>query len=200
MIYYLGERDAMLVINMSKNTEQVIKFKVALTDAFLELKNNMIALPKNYEEALEHLLVQVREKKAIQAQNTALLLANNKKDEKIKDLEYYESFYKDLIGSSGSIKMSSVAKILNFVDERNKNIGRNMLFAILRDNNYLQKNNEPYQTRINQGLFELEMNIIKTSKGDIVATTTKVTNKGLAKIHKMLEQLGFKSSRQQRLL
>lgn len=72
-------------------------------------------------------------------------------DYKAKLLEYKPALdlYNDLMESKDTLDMGKVAKILNF-----KNIGRNKLFEILRNEEILQMNNEPYQEYVNRGWFK----------------------------------------------
>ena len=83
--YLLNENQTMLLINLSRNTDLVIKFKVNLTKAFSVMKNNL--LQKNLPTPLEtaRMLVQVLEEKeallltnkALEKQNTILMHTNN---------------------------------------------------------------------------------------------------------------------------
>ena len=83
--YLLNENQTMLLINLSRNTDLVIRFKVNLTKAFSIMKNKLFQ--KNLPTPLEtaRMLVQVLEEKeallltnkALEKQNTILMHANN---------------------------------------------------------------------------------------------------------------------------
>lgn len=83
--YLLNENQTMLLINLSRNTDLVIRFKVNLTKAFSIMKNKL--LQKNLPTPLEtaRMLVQVLEEKesllltnkALEKQNTILMHTNN---------------------------------------------------------------------------------------------------------------------------
>ena len=83
--YLLNENQTMLLINLSRNTDLVIRFKVNLTKAFSVMKNKL--LQKNLPTPLEtaRMLVQVLEEKeallltnkALEKQNTILMHTNN---------------------------------------------------------------------------------------------------------------------------
>lgn len=83
--YLLNENQTMLLINLSRNTDLVIKFKVNLTKAFSIMKNKLLQreLPTPLETA--RMLVQVLEEKeallltnkALEKQNTILMHTNN---------------------------------------------------------------------------------------------------------------------------
>lgn len=83
--YLLNENQTMLLINLSRNTDLVIKFKMNLTKAFSLMKNKLFQ--KNLPTPLEtaRMLVQVLEEKeallltnkALEKQNTILMHTNN---------------------------------------------------------------------------------------------------------------------------
>lgn len=106
-----------------------------------ELENNLngnqnvISLPQNYEEALEHLLIQVRENKKLIAEN--------------KVLQPKADFYDAVAQSEDTIDVGQVAKVLAI-----KGYGRNNMFKFLREQNVLMHNNQPYQKFIDNGYFK----------------------------------------------
>lgn len=91
----------------------------------------------------------------------------------------YTNFGKKVAVSSDAITIGQFAKLL-----RNNDIviGRNRLFTLLRDRGYLIKKgkdkNMPKQTYLEQGLFKIAENVVKTVEGEILSTTTSVTGKG----------------------
>ena len=91
----------------------------------------------------------------------------------------YTNFGKKVAVSSDAITIGQFAKLL-----RNNDIviGRNRLFTLLRDRGYLIKKgkdkNMPKQTYLEQGLFKIAENVVKTVEGEILSTTTLVTGKG----------------------
>jgi len=134
--YQLSKREV-LYITTKWNDE--IRAKVILRWEELEnnLRNNqnVIALPQNYEEALEHLLIQVRENKKLIAEN--------------KVLQPKADFYDAVTQSEDTIDVGEVAKVLAI-----KGYGRNNLFKFLREQNVLMHNNQPYQKYIDCGYFK----------------------------------------------
>jgi len=52
---------------------------------------------------------------------------------------------------------SELAKMLNIKDSNNKHCGRNKMYALLRENGILMKNNEPYQWLVNTDLVRMHM-------------------------------------------
>ncbi len=88
----------------------------------------------------------------------------------------------------GCIQLNTVAKILNF------NIGRNILFQILRDAKILmsgKKHNEPYQKFITKDYFRLIPTL--NSNRNIWMITTYVTPKGLIWLKKYLNYILIRS-------
>lgn len=78
-------------------------------------------------------------------------------------------------GSDNSILIRQFAKLLS---DEGFEIGQNRLFAWMRDNGFLNKNNEPYQNYIQQGLFEVIERTVGASDQTFTARTTKITGKG----------------------
>lgn len=93
-------------------------------------------------------------------------------------------FYDDVTGSSDTIDMSEVAKILNI-----KGIGRNKLFEILRNKNILQNNNQPYQKYVDAGYFRIIESRYVLSNGETkISLKTVVFQKGLEFIRKTVSK------------
>ena len=57
-------------------------------------------------------------------------------------------FYDDVTGSTDTIDIGSVAKVLNI-----PNMGRNKLFSFLHENKIPNKRNEPYHEYVDKGYF-----------------------------------------------
>lgn len=121
-------------------------------------------------------------------------LENNLKEEKdkviLKDLElknqkHKVELYDTIADKDKTFTMSEVAKLINYIG-----IGRNKLFEILRINEILRANNEPYQQYVDRGWFK----IIVTEKGNQVVPQTVVYQKGIEKICELLDELGYKKS------
>ena len=129
--------------------------------------------------------------------DTIIQLATNLKSEqeKRKRLEEqkkrdepYTTFGKVVATSDASINIGSFAKLL--YDKHGIKMGRNKLFAWLRDNGYLMRSgrekNQPKQQYIQQGLFETTVTMISRTHGDVQSVTTFVTGKGQVEIAKKI--------------
>ena len=170
--FLLNENQSMLLINLSRNTEIVIRFKVNLTKAFVlmksKLQENSFIIPKTFSEAL---LLASKQAEQIEKQNQLLL-------EQKPKVEFFEA----VTGSKDTVDIGTVAKILN------KKVGRNRLFEILRENNILMSNNMPYQKYVDSGYFRvIESKYTKPDGSVNVGLKTVVYQKGVSFINKVLE-------------
>lgn len=114
---------------------------------------------------------------------------NEKKQEIITEQKPKVDYYDKVTSSKKAISMSEVAKLLKFKNFNNRPIGRNILFEILRDNNILDRFNQPYQKFVNQNYFEIKQTFNHYSGEPYY--TTLVTSKGIDFILKLLKKLGY---------
>ena len=66
----------------------------------------------------------------------------------VTEMKPKAEFYDDVTGSTDTIDIGSVAKVLNI-----PNMGRNKLFSFLRESKILNKRNEPYEEYVDKGYF-----------------------------------------------
>lgn len=107
---------------------------------------------------------------------------------KIEEMQPKVDFYDDVADSTNTCDMQTVAKLLNY-----KDVGRNTLFEILRENKILQYDNIPYQKYVDRGWFRLietKYHDKKTSEPR-VSFKTVVFQKGIEKISNLLKELGY---------
>lgn len=130
------------------------------------------------------------------------LLTNLKRErEKRAELEQqkkldepYTNFGKAVSNSNASINIGAFAKMI--YDEHGIKIGRNRLFAWLRDNGYLIKSgrekNHPKQPYIEQGIFDTSVTVVShNTQGNVQHITPLVTGKGQVKLtEKLLNEFG----------
>lgn len=96
-------------------------------------------------------------------------------------------FFDAVAESKSAVDMAAVAKTLSF-----KNVGRNKLFEILRDNQILQGNNIPYQKYIDCGYFRVIEQKYNRPSGEIcISFKTLVYQRGLQFIKDKLLSLGY---------
>ena len=104
-----------------------VKLRTKIIDRWIELeKQTQPKVPATMAEALKL------------AYEQALLIEEQQAT--ITEQAPKVEFYDDVTGSSDTIDIGKVAKILDM------GIGRNKLFEFLRNHSVLQKNNEPYQS------------------------------------------------------
>lgn len=169
--YDLNENQVTFLLQLMKNNEYTVKFKLTLTKAFSimksKLQENTFLIPKTFSEAL---LLASKQAEQIEKQNQLLLEQKPKVD-----------FFEAVTGSKDAIDIGTVAKVLN------KKIGRNKLFEILRDKNILMASNMPYQKFIDCGYFRvIETKYNKPDGSTHVGFKTLVYQKGVNYINKII--------------
>ena len=114
-----------------------------------------------------------------------MLIEYGKAKEQLKIQAPKVQTYKMLYESNAVVDIGEVSKTLNF-----KGVGRNNLFAILRQQGILNSNNEPYQEYVNRGYFKLiptnYVDNFGNRKMKVVAYM-----KGIEAISKLLLKLGY---------
>lgn len=103
----------------------------------------------------------------------------------IEDQKLLVEFAEAVSNTKDCIDVGQMAKILR---DENIKVGRNRLFDWLRENDYLMKNNTPYQKHIESGLFIVKEIVKNTAYGSKVFTKTYVTGKGQIHITEKLRE------------
>lgn len=126
-------------------------------------------VPKSFAEALR---LAADQQEQIEAQQKL-----------IEEQKPKAEFYDDVVDSKDAIPMDVVAKTLNM------GIGRNKLFALLRNEKILMRNNTPYQQYVDAGWFRCVETRYSKPNGDIcINVKTVVLQKGLDGIRKLLRK------------
>lgn len=95
-------------------------------------------------------------------------------------------FFDAVADSKDAVEISVVAKVIGM-----KGMGRNNLFAFLRDNNILRQNNQPYQTYVDRNWFRvIEQKYNKPDGSICINIKTLVYQKGVDGIRRLLEEKG----------
>lgn len=117
-----------------------------------------------------------------------LQIENKEQAQKLIEQAPKIEFYNDVTGSETTAEIGTVAKILGF-----KNVGRNILFDILRKQGILKADNIPYQRYVDNGYFRvIESKWNDYMTGDVkISFKTVVYQKGIEYIAKMLKELGY---------
>ena len=117
-----------------------------------------------------------------------LQIENKEQAQKLIEQAPKIEFYNDVTGSETTAEIGTVAKILGF-----KNVGRNILFDILRKQGILKADNIPYPRYVDNGYFRvIESKWNDYMTGDVkISFKTVVYQKGIEYIAKMLKELGY---------
>lgn len=134
------------------------------------------SLPQTFAEALR---LAADQQEQLERQQKQL-------DEQKPKVEFFDA----VAESKTAIEMKAVANTLHF-----KNVGRNKLFAILREKKILMGNNMPYQRYVDCGYFRTVEQKFSTLDGEVrVSIKTIVYQKGVDFIRKTLKGMGYKEA------
>lgn len=132
------------------------------------ISQNAFKLPQTFAEALRDLADSVE--KVAELEN------------KLTKQKPLVEFAENVAHSVNSISVNEFAKILGI-----KDFGEKKLFAWLRENDFLNAFNQPYQKYMNLGLFELKEGTYATQKGLNTYTRTLITGKGQIYLSERIE-------------
>ena len=96
-------------------------------------------------------------------------------------------FYDTTAKSDDTFDLDNIAKTLNY-----KNIGRNNLFKILKEQKVLMRNRNPYQKYVDCGYFKIIQQPFDRGGKPGINSKTVVYQKGVDFIKKLLDRLGYK--------
>lgn len=157
----LNEREVTMVKTRLRQTTKVVSSKTDLEKKIL------------IQQAMEYLNQEVTNLK----QENLILNAIN------KELSPKAEFYDAVTGSTDTVNIGQVAKMLN------KKIGRNTLFSILRSELIFDEKNIPYQAYVDMGYFRvIESEYQKPNGSTHIRLTTVVYQKGVEYINQLLEK------------
>lgn len=163
--YQLNKTECLYIatkFNDEARAKLVIRWE-QLEDERKELSRKDLALMVlQSEEEKERLqLISIEQQKTIETQAPKVLFANA------------------VIAADNSILIGNLAKVLK---QNGIDMGQNRLFEWMREKGYLCKSgeqyNQPTQSSMEKGLFEVSYNTIVRSDKTIQTVTTKVTGKG----------------------
>lgn len=160
-------QDGFTFLVMGYTGKESARFKEMYIGEFNRMRESLSkpALPQDYREALVALLGQLDENKTLKTQ----IAIDAPK----------VALYDTAMNASNNMTMMAVAKSLK--------VGRNKLFALLRDKRVLMANNLPYQSYIDRGYFMVrQYTITHFTSGLENKTQTMVTPKGMAWIHTIM--------------
>lgn len=103
-------------------------------------------------------------------------------ESQVKELAPKAEFYDTVADSESLMSMADTCKILDM------GIGRNKLFALLREKGILQKDNMPYQRFVDAGYFKVVEGKYEANENVVISKTTYVKQKGIDYIRKLLNR------------
>lgn len=174
--YWTKPEVTILIDCMKSNNSNQYREKGAVTGAVtvastditpaLKLKKAMELAQEAYEEELARLRAE-----------------NQEKENKLLEQKPKVEFYDDVTGSTDTIDMKEVAKVLHI-----KGYGRNNLFEFLRNKKVLDRDNQPFQKYVDCGYFRIiESRFILPTGETRINLKTVVFQKGLDYIRKLLK-------------
>lgn len=170
---YLMNRNGFSLLVMGFTGVRAIEWKLRYIEAFNAMetqliKKNTLTLP-DFTNPVEAARAWANEYEAKQKALTENAEMKPKAD-----------FYDTVANTESLFSMADVAKTLDM------GIGRNKLFAFLRDKGILDKDNHPYQKYVDAGYLRLIENHCKAGDNDVVYKCTYVKQKGIDYIRKIL--------------
>ena len=170
---YLMNRDGFSLLVMGFTGAKALEWKLKYIKAFNAMEKqlvnkNTLALP-DFTNPVEAARAWANEYEAKQKALTENAVMKPKAD-----------FYDTVANTESLFSMADVAKTLDM------GIGRNKLFAFLRDKGILDKDNHPYQRFVDAGYMRLIENHYKAGDNDVVYKCTYVKQKGIDYIRKIL--------------
>ncbi len=168
---YLMNRDGFTLLAMGFTGSKAMEFKMQYIKEFNKMEQFL-----NSPEMIVQRAMEIQQSKILQLES------------KIERDEPYTTFGKVVATSDASINIGAFAKLL--YDKHGIKMGRNKLFAWLRERGYLMRSgrekNQPKQQYIQQGLFETTVTLISRTQGDVESVTTMITGKGQVEIAKKI--------------
>lgn len=184
-LFISGQKRDVTIINesglysliMGSQLDRAKAFKHWVTSEVLPQirKTGGYKLPGTYAEALESLLLEVKEKERLALENETF---KAERDILLPKAEFFDA----VTDSKQAIPIGDVAKILDM------GIGRNKLFEFMRDTKILMPDNRPYQKYIDAGYFRVVEQKYEKNGDTYINLKTLVFQKGIDFIRRKLEK------------
>lgn len=174
---FIMNRDGFTLLAMGFTGEKALQFKLEYINAFNKMeetiKNGGFNVPKSFREAL---LLAAEQQEVIENQQKQI----EEKNAKIEADKPKVLFSEAVSASNKSILVRELAKLIT---QNGYQIGEKQLYERLRKAGYLcsvgESRNQPTQTYMNTGLFEIKKSVIMDGDEAKVYNTTVVTPKGV---------------------
>lgn len=167
---YLMNRDGFSLLAMGFTGQKALDWKLKYIEAFNALEKEYNSPEKIMARALLMADKQIKE----------LTIRNSEQKQLIEEQQPKVLFAQSVESSNNSCLVGELAKILR---QNGIDIGQNRLFCWLRENGYLGRKGEfyntPTQKSMDLGLMTIKKNVINQPDGTIrTTTTTKISGKG----------------------
>ena len=180
---YVMNRDGFTLLAMGFTGAKALAFKLEYINAFNAMEQQIrqsSGAPQSFAQAL---MLAAKQQEMIEAQQKQLEVQQKQLEVQQPKVEFFDA----VAESKTAIEMKLIANTLHF-----KNVGRNKLFCILREQGILNGGNVPYQRYIDCGYFRtIEQKYTVPSGETRINIKTLVYQRGLDYIRKMLKRLGY---------
>ena len=167
----LNEQQATLLMTYMRNSDVVKQFKRRLVACFFQLRGG-VQVPQDFSAALRLAADQHDRAQALALQNQVL-------EEQLKDQSSKVAFHDAVTGGEGLYSVKEAAGLLG--------TGQNRLMADLRDLNWVDGLNRPYQRKLDAGLMDCKLSRYQHPvRGSQESVTAMITGNGLAKLQQLL--------------
>jgi anti-repressor protein len=176
--FYLITRDGFVLLVMGYTGEKAMRFKEAYIREFNRMEEDLrgrasLQVPKTLKDALFLAAKLEGEREALEARN--------------REMAPKAEFYDAVARSTTAMDLGKVAKILNFIG-----MGRNNLFAFLRNSCVLLPDNTPYQEYVDRGYFKVIERRYECGDGTTrVGLITLAYQTGIGFIRRKLIEAGY---------
>lgn len=155
------------MVDRGEKGKEVRKYFIQCEKAVKESLQRAPALPANFVEALEMLVVAEKQKLSLTS--------------KVEELQPKAAFFDAVVESELVYSLAEAAKLLD--------TGRTRLANFLREQGYMCKDNTPKQRFIDAGLMDVKFSKFNTGFDIVVSSKPFITGKGLTYFRKKLAAL-----------
>jgi phage antirepressor YoqD-like protein len=171
-------RRGIVRLGFNLRSERARRFRDFAEDLIIEIESSTPTVPKTFAEAL--MLAATLETERVQALSRAVVA----EQENVR-LGPLAAVTEDLLDADGSLSVREAAQSLS--NTPGVQIGLVKLMALLRQLNWVDKKNAPYQNVIENGRLTRTVHAYKDHVGEThMSTTARVTSKGLVFLHDYL--------------
>ena len=171
----LNEQQSTLLITYMRNNDVVRAFKKHLVASFYQARER-VRVPHNFSDSLRLLADEHDRRQALDQENRELSRQLTAQADNV-------AFHDAVTGGEGLYSVKEAAALLG--------TGQNRLMTTLRDMNWVDDSNCPYQRKLDAGLMDRKLSQYQhPERGAQNSITPMITGKGLAKLQTMYSKGG----------